>query len=236
MGLVVFISYATPDSSRYKIPEIAEELKKYSEIDNVLYWEEHLHDDIFKYMNDNLGLCDTLLVFCSPSADVSEAVQLEWMSALKLKKKVIPVFSDPKDIPPLLTTKLGVMFEEDLSRTVEKIYELILKKQKEITIIKDKEEQVEQYELEKLTELVARAIFTNQKEIVLGKYQYWVKTYRSSGVKFINIKPYRFLQQNPYKKSEYAQMAKQGKKILWILKNGHYHARWIDGTFNYIGD
>jgi len=46
-----------------------------------------------------------------------------------LKKKIIPVFINESDIPPLLSTKLGVQFiTDDIQKTADQIYQLILKK------------------------------------------------------------------------------------------------------------
>jgi hypothetical protein len=127
--LIVFISYATKDSSKFRIPVIARKLIKYPEIEKVLYWEEHMRDDIIKYMNDNVGKCDIFLLFCSPNSLKSEPVEMEWQAALKIKKKIIPIFANERDIPIMLTTKLGIKFNrDDLDGTIEQIYKLILKK------------------------------------------------------------------------------------------------------------
>jgi len=125
----IFISYATEDSKKFKIPIIAKTLTKYPLIETVLYWEEDLHDDIYDYMDSNLGKCDIFLLFCSQNALKSDAVKMEWRAALKIKKKIIPVFRREQDIPTLLSTKLGVQFNEsDLEGTNKSIYDLILKK------------------------------------------------------------------------------------------------------------
>ena len=127
--ILVFISYSTKDSERFKVPHIAERLIKYPEIERVLYWEEHMCDDIIKYMNDNVGKCDVLLIFCSPNSLKSEPVEMEWQAALKIKKKIIPIFSNERDIPTMLATKLGIKFNKnDIDVTIEQIYKLILKK------------------------------------------------------------------------------------------------------------
>jgi len=127
--IIVFISYTTKDSERFQIPIIAEKLMKYPGIKKVLYWEEHMRDDIIKYMNDNVGKCDILLLFCSPNSLKSEPVEMEWQAALKIKKKIIPIFVNERDIPIMLTTKLGIKFNKnDLDGTIEQIYKLIVKK------------------------------------------------------------------------------------------------------------
>ena len=129
MGVLVFISYATKDSNKFHIFEIAAKLTDYPEIDDVLYWEEDMEDDIIDYMNENVGLCDIFILFCSHNALSSEPVKMEWQAALKIRKKMIPVFLNEEHIPPLLTTKLGVQFNQNnLNETIENIYKLILKK------------------------------------------------------------------------------------------------------------
>lgn len=126
---LIFISYATADSEYFQIPRITQILTRYPEIDEILYWESDMHDDIYRYMDTNLKRCKIVLLFCSKNSLYSEAVIMEWSSALKLNKKIIPVFIEPDDIPTLLTTKLGVQFNKsDPYYTIEEIYKMILKK------------------------------------------------------------------------------------------------------------
>jgi len=134
MGYLVFMSYATRDSSNFQVSMVDEKLKNYPEIDKVLYWEADMHDDIYQYMDDNVRLCDIFLLFCSSHTSKSEPVKMEWRAALKLGKKIIPIFVEDKDIPTLLSTKLGVRFDaNDFDGTIENIYKLILKKLKSPT-------------------------------------------------------------------------------------------------------
>ncbi len=128
-GLLIFVSYATKDTDLYKIPEIAHQLEAYKEIGEVLYWQEDMHDSIIEYMNDNLGRCDVVLLFCSPNALDSVPVKKEWMAAEDLKKPIIPIFVKPEHIPPLLSDRLGFEFDTfDFQKNIQEIYELILKK------------------------------------------------------------------------------------------------------------
>ncbi|MFX1357401.1 MAG: toll/interleukin-1 receptor domain-containing protein [Promethearchaeota archaeon] len=126
---LIFISYATVDSNYFQIPKITRILTSYPEIDEILYWESDMHDDIYRYMDTNLQRCKVVLLFCSKNSLYSEAVKMEWSSALKLNKRIVPVFENPDDIPALLTTKLGVQFNaNDPYSSIEDIYNMILKK------------------------------------------------------------------------------------------------------------
>ncbi len=128
-GLLIFASYATKDADLYKIPELAHKLESHKEIGEVLYWQEDMHDSIIEYMNDNLGRCDVVLLFCSPNALDSVPVKKEWMAAESLNKPIIPVFVKPEHIPPLLNDRLGIEFDSfDFQKNIQEIYELILKK------------------------------------------------------------------------------------------------------------
>ena len=128
--ITIFISYATADSDRFEIQTVANLLQNsFVDIKDVLFWEEYMDDDIYVYMNDNLGKADIILIFCSENANKSDAVRTEWMAAHKMKKKLIPVFEDENDIPPLLTTKLGIHFRaEDIKGFVQELHDLISKK------------------------------------------------------------------------------------------------------------
>ncbi|MFX1260127.1 MAG: toll/interleukin-1 receptor domain-containing protein [Promethearchaeota archaeon] len=128
-GMLIFVSYATRDADLYKIPELAHNLESYKEIGEVLYWQEDMHDSIIEYMNDNLGRCDVVLLFCSPNALDSVPVKKEWMAADAIRKPIIPVFLKPEHIPTLLRDRLGFEFDTfDFQKNVQEIYELILKK------------------------------------------------------------------------------------------------------------
>ncbi|MFX1594304.1 MAG: toll/interleukin-1 receptor domain-containing protein [Promethearchaeota archaeon] len=132
-GILVFVSYATKDANLFRIQEIAETLTTYDKIEDVLYWQEDMKDNIIKYMNDNLDKCDLMILFCSPNALKSKPVETEWTAAESSQKPIIPVFIKPEHIPMLLKSRLGVEFDNfDFQKTVNEIYKLILKKKEEI--------------------------------------------------------------------------------------------------------
>ena len=138
-NLLVFISYSTKDADLFKIEEIAKTLKSYEEIKEVLYWEEDRKKNIITFMSENLGMCDVLILFCSPNAINSVPVEKEWTAADMMSKPIIPVFLKSDHIPPFLRSRLGIEFDTfDLQKTIIEIHNLILRKiKKRIIDIKD---------------------------------------------------------------------------------------------------
>ncbi|MFX1314164.1 MAG: TIR domain-containing protein [Promethearchaeota archaeon] len=126
---IIFVSYATKDAELFKIQEIAKGLTIYNEIEEVLYYEAESYDNFVKYMNDNLGRCDVVLLFCSPNALESGAVEKEWTAADAMNKPIIPVFIKADHIPPLLKSRLGVEFDTfNLPKSIQEIHRIIMKR------------------------------------------------------------------------------------------------------------
>jgi len=127
--ILVFVSYATKDENLFKVKELAEKLTNYKEIEDVLYWQEDMKDNIITYMSDNLGKCDVMVMFCSKNALNSVPIKKEWTAADALGKPIIPVFFDLNHIPPLLSSRLGLEFDfYNMQKNVQELYNLILKK------------------------------------------------------------------------------------------------------------
>ncbi|MGQ4876151.1 MAG: FG-GAP-like repeat-containing protein [Promethearchaeia archaeon] len=130
--LNIFISYSTNDSTRFQINKIANDLKKYPEIDNVFIWEAESRENIVEYMEKALKISKVFILFCSENSIKSRAVQDEWEAAFQLRKKgmmkIIPVYEDEKFIPTLLTPCLNVKYsQENYDEFIQKLYEEILR-------------------------------------------------------------------------------------------------------------
>jgi len=67
-------------------------------------------------------------------------------------------------------------------------------------------------------------------EKLYGKDKSGVKQYKKSGVHYVDL-PHDtvLLEQNPNKDSHWAKRAREGHKIAWVMKDGDYLARVIDG-------
>ena len=77
---------------------------------------------------------------------------------------------------------------------------------------------------------IYNAIFNGKKNVEIDDIEYPIKKF-SSGIKYIDLFGYRFIEQNRNKKSEWAKKAREGHKIMWIIKGRIYIARIMDKEY-----
>lgn len=57
-----------------------------------------------------------------------------------------------------------------------------------------------------------------------------VKRFQRSGVRYVELEGGAVLvEQNPKKKSEWAELARAGRRVAWVMRDGAYLARVVDG-------
>ena len=57
-----------------------------------------------------------------------------------------------------------------------------------------------------------------------------VKRFARSGVRYVELEGGAILvEQNPKKKSEWGDLARAGRRIAWVMRDGAYLARVVDG-------
>ena len=85
-------------------------------------------------------------------------------------------------------------------------------------------------------ELVYEPEFPDKKTIqsafkqLFGGEKDKVKHFQRSGLRYVVLSGgTTLIEQNPSKQSRWAQQARQGHQIAWLMKEGHYLARVIDG-------
>jgi hypothetical protein len=67
-------------------------------------------------------------------------------------------------------------------------------------------------------------------EKLFGKDKDGVDRFKPSGVRYVDLPSALILvEQNPDKDSHWAKLAREGHKIAWVMKDGDYLARVIDG-------
>ena len=77
---------------------------------------------------------------------------------------------------------------------------------------------------------IYNAIFQGEKSVEIDEIQYPIKKF-SSGIKYIDLFRFRFIEQNYRKKSEWGKKAREGHKIMWIIKGRRYLVQILDGEY-----
>ena len=77
---------------------------------------------------------------------------------------------------------------------------------------------------------IYKAIFQGEKTVEIDEIEYPIKKF-SSGIKFVDLFGYRFIEQNKNKKSEWGKKAREGHKIMWIIKGRRYISQILDGDY-----
>ena len=63
-----------------------------------------------------------------------------------------------------------------------------------------------------------------------------VSKFARSGLRYVKLEDGAILvEQNPKKKSEWAELASQGHRIAWVMRDGEYLARVVDGEVVMLG-
>lgn len=77
---------------------------------------------------------------------------------------------------------------------------------------------------------IYKAIFSGKKKVEIDEIEYSIEKF-SSGIKYVDLFGYRYIEQNRNKKSEWGKKAREGHKIMWIIKGRRYLVRIMDGEF-----
>jgi len=92
---------------------------------------------------------------------------------------------------------------------------------------------------ETLIEVWRQALVENAKVIVLGTERYPVRQTPKRGLRQVDFvfdgNEIRGLEQNPETKSQWAKLARSGKKVMQFLSEGRYVANVVDGKVTSYG-
>jgi len=90
-----------------------------------------------------------------------------------------------------------------------------------------------------LIEVWRQSLVEGAKTVVLGSELFPVRHTPKCGLRQVDFifegNEIRGLEQNPQTKSQWAQMARSGKKVMQFLSEGHYVANVVDGKVTFYG-
>lgn len=75
------------------------------------------------------------------------------------------------------------------------------------------------------------AIFGGQDSVEIDGETYPVEKTSKNNLLSVRIDSLFFVEQNPSKSSKWAEMAREGHQIMWVMKGRSYLARVMDGKF-----
>jgi hypothetical protein len=62
-----------------------------------------------------------------------------------------------------------------------------------------------------------------------------VRRFRNSGVRYVTLPHDAVLvEQNPKKSSDWAALARRGHRVAWVMRDGAYLARVVDGEVTFL--
>jgi hypothetical protein len=92
---------------------------------------------------------------------------------------------------------------------------------------------------ETLIEVWRQTLVESAKTVKLGKKHYPVRQTPKRGLRQVDFvfdgSDIRGLEQNPETNSQWAQMARSGKKVMQFLSKGRYAANVVDGKMTLYG-
>lgn len=121
----VFISHSSEDKTI--IARLERELKMAGVEVWIDYKELKGGDSLPKHISNALDWCNILLLIWSNSARTSKWVELEWASAISLRKLIIPCVLDSTPLPTILANLLYVdfsNFENGLQNLIKGIFQI----------------------------------------------------------------------------------------------------------------
>ncbi len=75
------------------------------------------------------------------------------------------------------------------------------------------------------------ALFGDRDTVEIDGKTYYMEYTSIQGLRKFRIEGYNYIEQNPEKSSRWAEMAREGHKIMWVMKGSGYLAQVRDGEF-----
>ena len=86
-------------------------------------------------------------------------------------------------------------------------------------------------ELKNYALLIYHAIFEDKDSVEVDGIVYLITFTSRADLRKVAIDDYLFVEQNPDKSSQWAQKAREGHEIMWVIKGRKYLARVMDGKY-----
>lgn len=86
-------------------------------------------------------------------------------------------------------------------------------------------------EIERIAHIIYDAIFQDEQSVEIEGEVYQIERSSKSKVRFVKYDDLTFIEQNPFKSSQWAKEAQNGHQIMWVMRGRQYLVRIRDGKF-----
>lgn len=89
----------------------------------------------------------------------------------------------------------------------------------------------EEEDIEKIAHIIYDAIFQDKSSVDIDGEIYLIEKTSKSKVRLVKYGGLSFIEQNPFKSSQWAKEAQDGHQIMWVMRGRQYLARIRDGKY-----
>jgi hypothetical protein len=89
----------------------------------------------------------------------------------------------------------------------------------------------EEEDIEKIAHIIYDAIFQDNPSVDIDGEIHMVEKTSKSKVRLVKYGGLSFIEQNPFKSSQWAKEAQEGHQIMWVIRGRQYLARIRDGKY-----
>ncbi|MFW9767935.1 MAG: hypothetical protein ACFFF9_07300 [Candidatus Thorarchaeota archaeon] len=89
----------------------------------------------------------------------------------------------------------------------------------------------EEEDIENVAHLIYGSIFQDESTVEINGEVYPIEKTSKSKVRLVKYGGLTFIEQNPFKSSQWGKEAQEGHQIMWVMRGRQYLARVRDGKF-----
>ena len=90
---------------------------------------------------------------------------------------------------------------------------------------------MEDDEMERISKIVYSAIFNDSDDVEIDGEIYPIELTSRSKLRKVSFEGLTFLEQNPMKDTQWAEKAREGHRIMWVMRGRKYLVRVMDGKY-----
>ena len=90
---------------------------------------------------------------------------------------------------------------------------------------------MEDDEMERISKIIYSAIFSDSDDVEIDGEIHPIELTSRSKLRKVSFEGLTFLEQNPMKDSQWAEKAREGHRIMWVMRGRKYLVRVMNGKY-----